>query len=57
MYFYLNDIKGDNDQKFEYFKEIVGNSDDLQQLMIDENIEMPSEASSVTGFLEDLSEE
>ena len=58
-YFYENSLEGDDDQKFEYFKELVCNSPGLQHVMEDNEIDMPSDSSkmcSQDGFFDSLTE-
>ena len=59
-YFYANDIPGNEDVKFEYFKEILNGSDELLDLLESEGIAQPESATMVNcpgGFFDSMSED
>ena len=58
-YFYEHMLIGDDDTKFELFKELVCNNEDLQKVMEDNDIDMPSDSKTVSsqgGFFDSLTE-
>ena len=42
VHYYENEIPGDNDEKFEFMKELQARHDDLRELMEEKGIELPS---------------
>ena len=49
IHFYETGLEGDNDQKFEGFKELVATNEGLKEFLEDQGIELPCEASGMTG--------
>ena len=59
VHYYENEIPGDNDEKFEFMKELQARHDDLRELMEEKGIELPSQASDMFGdggFFDSLDE-
>jgi hypothetical protein len=59
-YFYENKLEGDDHSKFEQFKSIICMNEDLQKLMEDNDINIPSDSTemcSQDGFFDTLNEE
>ena len=58
-YFYENTLQGDDDTKFELFRDLVCSNEALQEVMEDNDIQMPSDSSkmcSQDGFFDSLDE-
>ena len=60
IYFYSIEIKGNEDEKFEQFEQILNGSDDIQDFLVSEGIKMPDSATMVNcpgGFFDSMTEE
>ena len=47
VYFYDNGLSGDEDQKFEFFKELYFNNDGLREFFEEEGLELPCSSSGM----------
>ena len=59
-YFYENTLEGDDDAKFEQFKDLICKHENLQDVMEKNDIDMPSDSSkmcSQDGFFDSLTED
>ena len=55
-YFYSNDIQGSNEEKFQAFRDLVNQSEDLRNVMEEQDLEFPASHNEINEFIDQMTE-